>query len=117
MITRKPQFVALDANVLQKIVRRIVKVSQPQKIVLFGSRARDGHRPDSDLDLLVIKESAAPRYERAVPIYRELAGLSLGIDKDIIVYTPQEVEQWQNASAHFVTTAIREGKVIYERKP
>jgi predicted nucleotidyltransferase len=101
---------------LEKIIQRIVEVAHPLKIVLFGSRAWDRHRPDSDLDLLVIKESSEPRYERAVPIYRALVGLGVGVDKDIVVYTPKEVEQWRNANAHFVTTAVREGKVIYERQ-
>ena len=116
VISRELQSRMIGSKPLEEIVRRVVDVAQPQKIVLFGSRARASHRPDSDLDLLVIKESAEPRYERAVPIYRALAGIGLGIDKDIIVYTPQEVERWRNASGHFVTTALREGKVIYERK-
>jgi predicted nucleotidyltransferase len=117
MSVRKRTSVIFDTNVLQEIVRRIVEASDPEKIVLFGSRARKAHRPESDLDLLVIKKSTEPRYERAVPIYRALAGVRLGIDKDIIVYTPEEVAQWRNASAHFVTTALREGKVVYERQP
>lgn len=101
---------------LEQIVRRIVEVAHPQKIVLFGSRARGEHRSDSDLDLLVIQESSEPRWERTVSLYRALAGLSLGVDKDIVVYTPEEVEEWRDASLHFVTTALREGKVLYERK-
>ena len=112
---RRPHLV-LDANLLQQLVSRIVQVSAPEKIVLFGSRARATHRPESDIDLLVITESTLPRSQRAVPIYGALADLRLGVDKDIIVYTPAEVEEWRNATAHFVTTALRDGKIIYERQ-
>ena len=112
----RPQAPTISKRALEKIVQRIVQVAHPRKIVLFGSRAWGSHRLDSDLDLLVVKESSEPRYERAAPIYRALAGLGVGVDKDIVVYTPQEVEQWRNASAHFLTTALREGKVVYERQ-
>jgi predicted nucleotidyltransferase len=105
---------SVDGDLLVEIVRRIVQVSAPIKVVLFGSRAHETYRPDSDIDLLVIKESTEPRWCRSVPIYRALAGIGVGVDADIIVYTPQEVEEWRGASAAFVTTALREGKVIYE---
>jgi predicted nucleotidyltransferase len=105
---------SVDGDLLAEIVKRIVAASNPEKIVLFGSRARESHRADSDIDLLVIKESTEPRWRRSVPIYRALAGIGVGVDADIIVYTPQEVEEWRGASAAFVTTALREGKVIYE---
>ena len=115
MISRKPKLLALDSNILQELVRRIVEASGAEKIVLFGSRARESHRPDSDIDLLVIQQSTEPRYRRAVPIYRALASMPVEVDTQVIVYTPEEVEQWRGASAAFVTTALREGKVIYER--
>lgn len=116
MRSRKPKLLVLDANLLQELVRRIVEASGAEKIVLFGSRARESHRPESDIDLLVIQSSTEPRYRRAVPIYRALATMPIEVDTEVIVYTPEEVEQWRGASAAFVTTALREGKVIYERQ-
>ena len=35
--------------------------------------------------------------------------------KDIIVRTPHEVYEWSAVPNAFVTTAIREGKVLYEK--
>jgi len=101
-------------NTISEIVRRIRAVSDPAKIVLFGSRARGDHRPDSDIDLLVIKESPLPRHRRAIPLYAALADLPLDVDAEVVVYTPAEVEEWRGASAAFVTTALREGTVLYE---
>jgi len=101
-------------NTISEIVRRIRAGSDPAKIVLFGSRARGDHRPDSDIDLLVIKESPLPRHRRAIPLYAALADLPLDVDAEVVVYTPAEVEEWRGASAAFVTTALREGTVLYE---
>jgi len=100
---------------LEQIVARIVEQAQPEKVILFGSRARGDARSSSDFDILVIKESDEPRSRRDVPLYRALAGL--WADVDIIVYTPEEVWEWSAVPQAFVTTAVREGKVLYEGKP
>jgi uncharacterized protein len=96
-----------------EIARRIVEVCQPQKVIVFGSRARGDHRPDSDVDILVVAESDEPRYRRAGRLYTALA--SLPIEVDILVYTPREIEEWSQVPQAFVTTATREGLVVYER--
>ena len=98
---------------LQTIVQRLLAAGQPQKIVLFGSQARGEAGHDSDYDLLVIENSNKPRYRRAVPYRRALK--DLGTSKNIVVWTPQEVAEWQNVSNAFITTALREGTVLYER--
>ncbi|MBE7472229.1 MAG: nucleotidyltransferase domain-containing protein [Anaerolineales bacterium] len=98
---------------LGEIVRRILKVGNPQKIVLFGSRARREAQPDSDYDILIIEPSNLPRYKRAVVYRRALIGL--GMAKDIIVWTPEEVAEWRNVPNAFITTVLKEGVVLYER--
>jgi uncharacterized protein len=103
----------VDQDLVADIVRCIVETAQPDKIILFGSRARGDARPNSDFDVLVIKESAEPRYRRSVPLYVALAHLP--IEVEVIVYTPAEVEEWRGVPQAFVTTAVREGTTIYER--
>jgi uncharacterized protein (UPF0332 family) len=51
----------------EQIVRRIVETAHPEKIILFGSQAREEARPGSDMDLLVIADSKEPRYRRSAP--------------------------------------------------
>lgn len=97
----------------REIVRRIVAVADSDKVIVFGSRARDDHRPDSDVDILVIQESTEPRYKRAGPLYRALADLP--IEVDVLVYTPREVHEWRRVDQALVTTAVREGIVVHER--
>ncbi len=103
----------MDGELIAEIVRRIVEASQPERIILFGSWARGDARPGSDLDLLVIKESDEPGYRRDAALYRALAGLNAPVD--VLTYTPEEIRDWSAAPQAFVTTALREGKVVYER--
>jgi len=98
-------------ELLATVVRRILAVGVPFKIVLFGSRARGDPRPDSDLDLLVVEESAIPRYQRAPRYLRALTGIFPGID--VVVWTPQEIAEWAGVTNHFITTILHEGQVFY----
>ncbi len=115
MQTRKPGITMpqTDPPLLDEIVRRVVKATQPEKLVLFGSRARGNARSNSDYDLLVINRSPEPRYKRSIPIYVALADLP--IEVEVMVYTPEEIEEWREVPQAFVTTALREGKTLYER--
>src|SRR5947208_16999395 len=69
---------------LEQIVARIVEQAQPERVILFGSRARGAARAGSDFDILVIKESGEPSARREVPPYRALTGPRAAVD--IIVY-------------------------------
>jgi predicted nucleotidyltransferase len=101
-----------NIETLEQITRRIVEGFHPQRLILFGSRARGDERRDSDVDLLIVAPSAEPRWRRAVPVYRALAGL--GVPKDIVWWTPEEIAEWQGVKTHFINTVLREGIVLYE---
>jgi predicted nucleotidyltransferase len=103
-----------DNDVIRDIVRCIVDAARPEKVILFGSRARGDARPGSDFDVLVIKPSDEPRYRRSVPLYVALADLP--VEVEVMVYTPEEVEEWSGVPLAFVTTAVREGTTVYERR-
>jgi len=106
--------VKADETVLAEVVRRLVEAIDPDRILMFGSRARGDSRPDSDLDLLIVKDSAEPRHRRVVPAYRALRGL--GVPKDIVWYTPQELADWAGVVNHLVWRAVNEGRVLYEKR-
>ncbi len=98
---------------LEAMSRRIVERFHPLQIILFGSHARGEARATSDYDLLIIAPSEHPRWQRTVPVYRALAGL--GIPKDIVWRTPEEIADWQGVRSHFINTVLREGLVLYEK--
>jgi predicted nucleotidyltransferase len=101
-----------NPQLIQEIVRRIVNLSHPEKVILFGSRARGTAHPESDIDLLVIAHSTQPRHRRAAPLYGALSDILAPMD--IVVYSPEEVQEWSEVRQAFITTAIREGQVLYE---
>ena len=100
-------------DLLGEIVRRILAVGTPYRIVLFGSRARGDAHPDSDLDLLIVEDSNLPRYRRSPRYLRALVGVFPA--KDVVVWTPAEVAAWRDVPHAFITTTLREGRTLYER--
>jgi len=102
-----------STTTLEKMVDRLVESFHPQRLILFGSRARGEAHEGSDYDLLIIAPSGEPRWRRTVPVYRALAGL--GVPKDIVWWTPEEVMAWSGVKSHFIHTVLEEGKVLYER--
>jgi len=103
----------VDEKLLNDIVSRIVSAVNPEKIILFGSHVYGQPKKNSDLDILVIMNSNLPRYKRSIPIYRALAGLL--IPKDIVVYAPKEIEEWEDVPQAFISTIVKNGKLIYEK--
>ena len=96
------------------IVQRVLSAGQPEKIVLFGSRARNTTHSRSDYDLLIIQPSDLPRSARAGAYYRALSDLP--VEVDIMVVTPDEIHDWERVPQAFITTALREGRTLYERQ-
>ena len=113
MMRRTASVPVVTESLLAEIVRLIVSAGSPLKVVLFGSRARAEHRADSDIDLLVVEESVLPRYKRSPRYYRATRGTFPA--REIVVWTPEEIRDWESVPNHFVTTALREGRVLYER--
>jgi predicted nucleotidyltransferase len=100
---------------IEEIVKRIVDNYKPEKIILFGSYAHGIPSKDSDLDLLIVKNSSLPRYKRAGEIRKHLWGIS-DIPKDIIVYTQEEIDDWKEVDEAFITSIVKKGKVLYEEQ-
>jgi predicted nucleotidyltransferase len=98
-------------NEIHDIARQIVEKYHPEKIILFGSAARGGFTPDSDVDLLVIKKDV-PRY--GIDRMRELRRLiKKKVAADFLVYRPEEIEERLKMGDPFVKAVLSEGKVLY----
>lgn len=99
-------------STLDEIVKRVVEVADPERVILFGSRAREEERFDSDYDLLVIKSGVKHRRALAQEIYRNLAGV--GASVDVLVETPEHLESCKYAPGLVYAEALN-GRTVYER--
>lgn len=100
-----------DSRLLDEIVKRITRAVQPLRIVLFGSAVRGGMGPHSDLDILVVMPDGTHRRGASRTIFRALRGL--GIPKDIVVVTEQDVRQYGDNPSLVLKPAFEDGKELY----
>lgn len=98
---------------LPEITKRIVKTSNPEKILLFGSHSRGDAHPDSDLDLLIIVSKIKKTRAESIRVRRALRGLLIPID--VIVATAEQIERLGDMKGLIYHTALSEGRVLYER--
>lgn len=107
-----------DEALLQEVVAETVRAVDPERIILFGSRARGEARPDSDLDLLVVEgEPFSPQRSRQVELSRIRRALwRIPMPIDVLVYSWDEVEEWRDSPNHLIGRSMREGITLYERR-
>jgi len=96
---------------LQKMVNRIVKRFHPERIILFGSRARGQAGAGSDIDLLVVMPVKGNKRQKQLEIRAALHDFR--VPKDIVVTTPEEFEWRKKVSGTIERPAAREGRVLY----
>lgn len=108
----------LTQQALQEMVQIIVDTAHPEKVIVFGSRARGDSLPGSDVDLLIVEsepfDEKRSRKKEMTRLWRALA--SFPLSKDILVCSRDEVEYWRGSLNNVVSRALREGKVVYERR-
>jgi predicted nucleotidyltransferase len=101
----------VTSELLNEVVRRIVEIAHPRRIILFGSAARGQMGPNSDLDILVVMPDGIHRRQTAQTLYRNLP--AMGIGKDIIVVTESDVRDYGQNPSLVLCPALREGKEVY----
>ena len=104
-----------DDAVIDEIVRRVVQVAEPDRIILFGSAARGDMGPDSDLDFLVVKSGEYDRAQLEGDIYVAMRGV--GLAADFILVTPQQVDRYKHAKFLPIYPALEEGRDVYNYAP
>ncbi len=108
----------VDDALLQRMTAALVEAADPEQVILFGSRARGEAGPDSDVDLIVVEaEPFGPerdRFAEALRLWRTLDGFRVAAD--VLVYSCDEVEYWRDSLNHVLARALREGRVLYERR-
>ena len=99
---------------LAEIVRRLVEAYHPERIYLFGSKARGDAGPDSDYDLMVVvPDSAPPALRQSSRAYEALWGLGVGSASDVLVWTLADFEKRLHLRASLPSTILREGRLLH----
>lgn len=97
---------------INEVKKRIVENFKPQKIILFGSYANGIPSEDSDLDLLIVKDSKFPTYIQNRKVRKIISNLKISVD--VIVKTTEEFETYKDIIGTIIYPANKFGKVIYE---
>lgn len=107
-----PHLVGEEIHALAGIVQRLIDAYQPERIYLFGSKARGDHGPDSDFDLLlVVPDTASDERKRSRLAYEQLWGT--GTAADVLVWTKERFDGRSHLRASLPGTILREGKLLY----
>ena len=99
--------------VVAKMVALIADEFEPERIILFGSRARGAARPDSDVDLLVVMPDGADETQATVAMHALLHNTPL--PKDIVVSTPSAIARRGHIRGNILYEGLREGVLLHER--
>lgn len=96
---------------IQRICQRIAQHCKPEKIILFGSHASGQPTSESDVDLLVVMNFAGSPIQQAIKISRELG---LVTPLDLLVRTPEQIQERLRIEDPFMREIVEHGKVMYE---
>ena len=112
----KADTVVITPEDIRSIVAKIIKGVNPEKIIMFGSRAHGNENDFSDLDILVVMNTNKSKWHRSGDIY--MLTMGRGFPMDVIVYTPEEFKEavehedyWFNP---LIKDIINEGVVLYD---
>ncbi len=101
---------------LRAIVDTIVQVARPERVILFGSRAKGTARNESDYDFLVVVRDIRNEREVSRRIYRALLDKRVGAAVDVVVVNTGTLEQYRESPFYVYRQALREGRVFYDRE-
>ncbi len=102
----------ISPTLVNEIVKRILEVAEPRRIILFGSAATGQMTKDSDIDLLVLESAPDDTCRESVRIHQAMRGL--GYPFDIIVMAVERFEESKDVIGGIAYPANKYGKVIYE---
>jgi predicted nucleotidyltransferase len=102
----------VDDTLLSEIVRRVLTVARPDKIILFGSAATGQMTKDSDIDLLIVGPSPSNRHEASIQIRDAIGNVQLPVD--VILIATERFESTKNVIGGIAYPASRYGRVLYE---
>ena len=105
---------AMTPEKVNAVVRRLIEVGKPHKIILFGSYVRGEVNRDSDLDVLVVTDDAVEN-PRAESVRLRGAVEDIDMPMDILVIPQSEFEKLKDTPGLIYREACEHGKLVYEQ--
>ena len=102
----------VDETLMNEIVRRVLTVSRPDRIILFGSAASGQMTKDSDIDLLIVEASPKNHHEESLQI-RDAIG-NVNVPVDVLIIETERFEATKNIVGGIAYPAHKYGRVLYE---
>lgn len=102
----------VDETLLNEVVRRVLTVARPNRIILFGSAVTGHMTDDSDLDLLVVEPDPTNTRDRSVKIRRALGDVPYPVD--VIVMSTERFEETKSVIGGIAYPANKYGRLLYE---
>jgi predicted nucleotidyltransferase len=102
----------VDEETIREIVRRILTVARPDKVILFGSAATGQMTRDSDIDLLIVEPDTSNQRTEYVRIRKALWDIDYPFD--ILFISTDWFEDSKDVIGGIAYPANKYGKVIYE---
>ena len=102
-------------TILSEIVERLKREYKPLRITLFGSYAYGNPTEDSDIDLLILKDTKNRSVDRFVQVKRIIYNPNCKIPVSPLVYTPEELKERLRIGDDFLKEIIQKGVVLYEK--
>ena len=100
-------------EIIAEITDRILRGYAPKKVILFGSYACGEPTEDSDIDLLIIKNTDKKPLDRWIEVKRLLRDISRTVPVSPLVYTEQEIEQRLAIKDFFIAEIFETGEILY----
>ena len=101
-------------TILKKVIPIIIDELDPEKIILFGSRAKGNQNPDSDYDILIIKQFSGNHRTYLKNLYLRLYGIGAPID--LLLVKKEVIEEHKNNRFYFYHEALTTGLPLYEKE-
>jgi|LGVC01.1.fsa_nt_gb predicted nucleotidyltransferase len=102
---------------LDLLIDFVVSKYKPEKIILFGSYATKTERTNSDIDLLIIKETNKRFVDRVIELVQLIrARFGFKYPVEPIIYTPEEWNRAEKINSSFIRLVLSKGVVLYEKE-
>ncbi len=100
-------------TIIKNLLKILIDKYNPDKIILFGSHAQGTAGRDSDIDLLIVKQTSERGLDRWTQVQRLITQAHRAVPVETLVLTPEEVDKRIAVGDQFISEILNKGKLLY----